>query len=195
MAVLVTGGAGYIGSHTAVALHEAGREVVLIDNFDNSSAAAVDAIRALTTSDMAFHEGDLRDRSLLDHIFETCDIDEVVHFAGYKAVGESVTIPLEYYDNNLGSTIGLAAAMVEHGVRKLVFSSSCTVYGQPETIPVTEDAPTGAESPYGWTKYMSEQILRDVAASADLDVVLLRYFNPVGAHESGTLGADVRRRP
>ena len=190
MAVLVTGAAGYIGSHTSVALHEAGREVVLIDNFDNSSPAAVDAIRALTTSDMAFHEGDLRDRSLLDHIFTTCDIDEVVHFAAYKAVGESVAIPLEYYGNNLGSTIGLARAMVEHGVRKLVFSSSCTVYGQPEMIPVTEDAPTGAESPYGWTKYMSEQILRDVAASADLDVVLLRYFNPVGAHESGTLGED-----
>ena len=190
MAVLVTGGAGYIGSHTAVALHEAGRKVVLLDNFDNSSPAAVDAIRALTTSDMTFVEGDLRDRSVLDHIFETHDIDEVVHFAAHKAVGESVTIPLDYYGNNLGSTIGLAGAMVEHGVRKLVFSSSCTVYGQPDTIPVTEDAPTVAESPYGWTKFMSEQILRDVAAAADLDVVLLRYFNPVGAHESGTLGED-----
>ena len=141
MAVLVTGGAGYIGSHTAVALHEAGRKVVLLDNFDNSSPAAVDAIRALTTSDMTFVEGDLRDRSVLDHIFETHDIDEVVHFAAHKAVGESVTIPLDYYGNNLGSTIGLAGAMVEHGVRKLVFSSSCTVYGQPDTIPVTEDAP------------------------------------------------------
>ena len=190
MAVLVTGGAGYIGSHTAVALYEAGRKVVLLDNFDNSSPAAVDAIRALTTSDMAFVEGDLRDRSVLDYIFETHDIDEVVHFAAHKAVGESVTIPLAYYGNNLGSTIGLAGAMVEHGVRKLVFSSSCTVYGQPDTIPVTEDAPTGAESPYGWTKFMSEQILRDVAAATDLNVVLLRYFNPVGAHESGTLGED-----
>ena len=190
MAVLVTGGAGYIGSHTAVALHEAGREVVLIDNFNNSSPAAVDAIRALTTPDITFVEGDLRDRLLLAKVFEAHDIDEVIHFAAHKAVGESVSIPLEYYGNNLGSTIALAEAMVEHGVRKLVFSSSCTVYGQPEAIPVTEDAPTGAESPYGWTKYMSEQILRDAAAAEDLDIVLLRYFNPVGAHESGTLGED-----
>lgn len=190
MAVLVTGGAGYIGSHTAVALHEAGREVVLIDNFNNSSPAALDAIRALTTPDMTFVEGDLRDRMLLDKVFESHDIDEVIHFAAHKAVGESVSIPLEYYGNNLGSTIGLAEAMVQHGVRKLVFSSSCTVYGQPDAIPVTEDAPTGAESPYGWTKYMSEQILRDAAAAEDLDIVLLRYFNPVGAHESGTLGED-----
>ncbi|MEM8707768.1 MAG: UDP-glucose 4-epimerase GalE [Actinomycetota bacterium] len=190
MAVLVTGGAGYIGSHTAVALHEAGREVVLFDNFNNSSPAAVDAIRALTTPGMTFVEGDLRDRMLLDKVFEAHDIDEVIHFAAHKAVGESVAIPLEYYGNNLGSTIGLAEVMVEHGVRKLVFSSSCTVYGQPDTIPVTEGAPTGAESPYGWTKYMSEQILRDAAAAEDLDIVLLRYFNPVGAHESGTLGED-----
>ena len=190
MAVLVTGGAGYIGSHTAVALHEAGREVVLIDNFNNASPAAVDAGRALTTPDMAFVEGDLRDRALLDSVFETHDIDEVIHFAAHKAVGESVRIPLEYYGNNLGSTISVAEAMVAHGVRKLVFSSSCTVYGQPDAIPVTESAPTGAESPYGWTKYMSEQILRDAAAAEDLDIALLRYFNPVGAHESGTLGED-----
>ena len=190
MAVLVTGGAGYIGSHTAVALHEAGREVVLIDNFNNASPAAVDAVRALTTPDMAFVEGDLRDRALLDSVFETHDIDEVIHFAAHKAVGESVRIPLEYYGNNLGSTISVAEAMVAHGVRKLVFSSSCTVYGQPDAIPVTESAPTGAESPYGWSKYMSEQILRDAAAADDLDIALLRYFNPVGAHESGTLGED-----
>ena len=190
MAVLVTGGAGYIGSHTAVALHEAGREVVLIDNFNNASPAAVDAVRALTTPDMSFVEGDLRDRALLDSVFETHDIDEVIHFAAHKAVGESVRIPLEYYGNNLGSTISVAEAMVAHGVRKLVFSSSCTVYGQPDAIPVTESAPTGAESPYGWTKYMSEQILRDAAAAEDLDIALLRYFNPVGAHESGTLGED-----
>ena len=190
MAVLVTGGAGYIGSHTAIALHEAGRAVVLLDNFDNSSPAAVDAIRALTTPDMAFVEGDLLDRELLDRVFTDHPIDEVIHFAAHKAVGESVEKPLKYYANNLGSTVGLAEAMQRHGVTRLVFSSSCTVYGQPEEIPVTESAPTGAESPYGWTKYMSEQILTDASAVSDLDVVLLRYFNPVGAHPSGTIGED-----
>ncbi len=190
MAVLVTGGAGYIGSHTAVALHEAGREVVLSDNFINSSPAAVDAIRALTTPDLVFVEGDLRHRAQLDAVFEAYDIDEVIHFAAHKSVSQSVSAPLEYYDNNLGATIGVADAMVKHGVRKLVFSSSCTVYGQPDVIPVTERAPIRAESPYGWTKVMSEQILRNTAAAEDLDVALLRYFNPVGAHESGTLGED-----
>jgi len=190
MAVLVTGGAGYIGSHTAVALHEAGRQVVIIDNLANSSARAIDAVRALTTPDLVFVEADLLDAGALGRVFEEHPIDEVVHFAAYKAVGESVEKPLDYYRNNLGSTIGLADAMVEHGVSKLVFSSSCTVYGQPDTVPVTEAAPTGAESPYGWTKYMSEQILRDTVAAVDLDVVLLRYFNPVGAHESATIGED-----
>ncbi|MDG1410152.1 MAG: UDP-glucose 4-epimerase GalE [Acidimicrobiales bacterium] len=190
MAVLVAGGAGYIGSHTAVALHEAGREVVIVDNFSNSSPKAVDAVRALTTDSMAMVEVDMLDSGGLARVFRDHDIDEVIHFAAYKAVGESVDKPLDYYRNNLGSTIGLVEAMVEAGVSKLVFSSSCTVYGQPSVIPVTEAAPTGAESPYGWTKYMSEQILSDAAAAVDLDVVLLRYFNPVGAHESGTLGED-----
>ncbi|MGZ0219250.1 MAG: UDP-glucose 4-epimerase GalE, partial [Acidimicrobiales bacterium] len=190
MAVLVTGGAGYIGSHTAVALHEAGREVVIVDNFSNSSPKAVDAVRALTTDSMAMVEVDMLDSEAVARVFKDHDIDEVIHFAAYKAVGESVDKPLDYYRNNLGSTIGLVDAMVEAGVSKLVFSSSCTVYGQPDVIPVTEAAPTGAESPYGWTKYMSEQILNDAAAAVDLDVVLLRYFNPVGAHESGTLGED-----
>ena len=190
MAVLVTGGAGYIGSHTAVALHEAGREVVLIDNFSNSSPKAVDAVRALTTDSMPIVEADLLDSDAVTRVFKDHDIDEVIHFAAYKAVGESVEKPLDYYRNNLGSTIGLVDAMVEAGVSKLVFSSSCTVYGQPDVVPVTEASPTGAESPYGWTKYMSEQILSDAAAALDLDVVLLRYFNPVGAHESGTLGED-----
>ncbi len=190
MAVLVTGGAGYIGSHTAIALHEAGRDVVIVDNFSNSSPLALDAVRALTTPHLTFVEADLLDTAALDAVFANHDIEEVIHFAAYKAVGESVSKPLDYYRNNLGSTIGLAEAMVRHGVSKLVFSSSCTVYGQPDVIPVTEAAPTGAESPYGWTKYMSEQILRDASEAADLDVVLLRYFNPVGAHESGTLGED-----
>ena len=190
MAVLVTGGAGFIGSHTAVALHASGREVVIIDNLNNAARAAVDAVRALTTPDLAFVEGDVLDRDLLADTFAQYDIDEVIHFAAHKAVGESVEQPLEYYRNNLGSTIELAGAMATHGVTNLVFSSSCTVYGQPEEIPVTESAPTGAESPYGWTKYMSEQILRDVAATSALNTVLLRYFNPVGAHPSGTLGED-----
>ncbi len=190
MAVLVTGGAGYIGSHTAVALHQAGRDVVIVDNFANSSPAAVDAVRALTTSDLVFVEADLLDQVAVDRLFGEHDIEEVVHFAAYKAVGESVEKPLDYYSNNLGSTIGLTAAMVKHDVSKLIFSSSCTVYGQPDEIPVTESAPTGAESPYGHTKHMSEQILRDVSVAADLDVVLLRYFNPVGAHESGIIGED-----
>ncbi|MEM9467136.1 MAG: UDP-glucose 4-epimerase GalE [Actinomycetota bacterium] len=190
MAVLVTGGAGFIGSHTAVALHESGRDVVIVDNLNNASRAAIDAVRALTTPDLVFVEGDLLDRDLLDDVFAQHAIDEVIHFAAHKAVGESVEQPLEYYRNNLGSTIELASAMAHHGVTNLVFSSSCTVYGQPDEIPVTESAPTGAESPYGWTKYMSEQILRDVAATSALNAVLLRYFNPVGAHPSGTLGED-----
>ncbi|MFT5203816.1 MAG: UDP-glucose 4-epimerase [Candidatus Aldehydirespiratoraceae bacterium] len=190
MATLVTGGAGYIGSHTAVALHESGRDVVVIDNFSNSGPKAVDALRELTTPDLAFVEADLLDRDAVGRVFKDHDIDEVIHFAAYKAVGESVEKPLDYYRNNLGSTIGLAEAMAEHEVSRLVFSSSCTVYGQPDEIPVTEAAPTGAESPYGWTKYMSEQILTDAAAALPLDVVLLRYFNPVGAHPSGTIGED-----
>lgn len=190
MATLVTGGAGYIGSHTAVALHEAGRDVVVIDSLSNSSVRAIDALRALTTPTLAFVEGDVRDEALLDRVFTDHEIEDVVHFAAHKAVGESVEKPLEYYRNNLGSTMALVEAMDRHDVRRLVFSSSCTVYGQPEIVPVTEDAPTGAESPYGWTKYMSEQILVDVAAALPLDSVLLRYFNPVGAHPSGTIGED-----
>ncbi|MDW3217967.1 MAG: UDP-glucose 4-epimerase GalE [Acidimicrobiales bacterium] len=190
MATLVTGGAGYIGSHTAVALHDAGRDVVIVDNLSNSSPKAVDAVRALTTEDLAFVEADLLDTDALVRIFADHTIDEVVHFAAHKAVGESVEKPLTYYRNNLGSTIGLVEAMAEHGVSKLVFSSSCTVYGEPDVVPVTESAPTGAQSPYGWTKYMSEQILRDAAGAMPLDVVLLRYFNPVGAHPSGTIGED-----
>lgn len=190
MATLVTGGTGYIGSHTAVALHDAGREVVVIDNFANSSPKVVDALRSLTTPELAFVEVDLLDPDALARVFAAHPIDEVVHFAAHKAVGESVEKPLEYYRNNLGATIGLAEAMIAHDVGRLVFSSSCTVYGEPEEVPVTETAPTGAQSPYGWTKFMSEQILTDAAAVAALDVVLLRYFNPVGAHPSGTIGED-----
>ncbi len=190
MATLVTGGAGYIGSHTVVALHEVGRDVVIVDNLSNSSPKAVAALRRLTTDDLVFVEADLLDAESLRRVFADHPIDEVIHFAAFKAVGESVEQPIRYYGNNLGSTIGLVEAMVDAGVSRLVFSSSCTVYGQPDEVPVTEASPTGATNPYGWTKYMSEQILADVAAAHPLDVVLLRYFNPVGAHPSGTIGED-----
>jgi UDP-glucose 4-epimerase len=190
VATLVTGGAGYLGSHTAVVLHETGREVVLLDNFANSSPAAVDAVRRLTDPEMAFVEVDMLDSAALATVFDTHDIDEVVHFAGYKAVGESVDNPLEYYRNNLGSTLRLLEAMADHGVENLVFSSSCTVYGAPEHVPVDETAPTGAANPYGWTKFMIERMLVDVSAASSLRSVILRYFNPVGAHASGTIGED-----
>lgn len=190
MAVLVTGGAGYIGSHTAVALHDAGYQVVIVDNFANSSPAAVDAVRALTADEPAFVEADLCDDDAVRRVFEQHEISEVVHFAAHKAVAESVSEPGRYYRNNLGSLLGVLDAMLEHGVDKLVHSSSCTVYGQPEILPVTETAPVGATSPYGWTKQMSEQIISDVCAVRPLAAIMLRYFNPVGAHGSGTLGED-----
>ncbi len=190
MAVLVTGGAGYIGSHTVVALHDAGRDVVIVDNFANSSPKAVDAIRALTASDIAFIEADLCESDAVREIFAKHDITEVVHFAAHKSVAESVSQPIDYYRNNLGSLLGVLGAMLDHGVDKLVHSSSCTVYGQPEVLPVTESAPVGAENPYGWTKLMSEQIISDVCAVRPLASIMLRYFNPVGAHASGTLGED-----
>ena len=190
MAVLVTGGAGYIGSHTVVALHESGREVVILDDLSNSSPRAVDAVRALTSPDVAFVEGDAADPATVADLLTTHGVDEIVHFAAFKAVGESVTHPLAYYRNNLGSTITLAEAAVAHGVARFVFSSSATVYGEPDEVPIDETAPTGAENPYGWTKFMSERILTDTAAAHPLDVILLRYFNPIGAHPSGTLGED-----
>lgn len=190
MAVLVTGGAGYIGSHTAVALHDAGRDVVIVDNFANSSPLAIDAIRALTTPELVFVETDLLDGDAMRKVFEQHEITEVVHFAAHKAVTESVHEPIEYYQNNLGSLLGVLEAMLACGVEKLVHSSSCTVYGQPEVLPVAESAPVGAASPYGWTKLMSEQIISDVCAARPLASIMLRYFNPVGAHPSGTLGED-----
>ncbi|MDE0701990.1 MAG: UDP-glucose 4-epimerase GalE [Acidimicrobiaceae bacterium] len=190
MAVLVTGGAGYIGSHTAVALHEAGHDVVIVDNFANSSPRAVDAVRTLTAGELAFVEADLLDDGAVRGVFERYEISEVVHFAAHKAVAESVQEPSRYYRNNLGSLLGVLEAMLEHGVDKLVHSSSCTVYGQPAVLPVTESAPVGATSPYGWTKLMSEQIISDVCAVRPLAAIMLRYFNPVGAHGSGTLGED-----
>jgi UDP-glucose 4-epimerase len=193
---LVTGGAGYIGSHTCVTLLEAGWDVVAVDNLSNSSAVAIDRVRELAPSGrLEFVEGDLLDADVLEGCFER-GIDAVVHFAGCKAVGESVAEPLKYYENNIAATVELLKAMTRHDVRRLVFSSSCTVYGAPEEVPVTEAAPIGAASPYGRTKLYIEEMLRDVAASeAGWHIALLRYFNPVGAHPSGRIGEDPRGIP
>jgi len=190
VAVLVAGGAGYIGSHTAVALGEAGRDVVIVDNFVNSSRRAVDAVRVLSGAEVALVETDLCDGDAVRRVFAQHPITEVVHFAAHKAVAESVGEPLAYYRNNLDSLLGLLEAMLDNGVHRLVHSSSCTVYGQPEALPVSESAPLGAESPYGRTKLMGEQIITDVCAVRPMDAMMLRYFNPVGAHPSGTLGED-----
>ena len=191
MKVLVTGGAGYIGGHTCVELLNAGHEVVVIDNFVNSKPEALDNIRKITGRDLAFYKADLRDREAVRRIFEEQQIDAAIHFAGLKAVGESVHKPLEYYDNNLGGFFVLAEEMAAHGVKKLVFSSSATVYGMNNPVPFREDYPTSATNPYGYTKVMIEQMLRDLAvADPDWSIVMLRYFNPIGAHESGLIGED-----
>ena len=191
MKVLVTGGAGYIGGHTCVELLNAGHEVVVIDNFVNSKPEALDNIRKITGRDLAFYKADLRDREAVRRIFEEHQIDAAIHFAGLKAVGESVHKPLEYYDNNLGGFFVLAEEMAAHGVKKLVFSSSATVYGMNNPVPFREDYPTSATNPYGYTKVMIEQMLRDLAvADPDWSIVMLRYFNPIGAHESGLIGED-----
>ena len=190
MSTLVTGGAGYIGSHTTVALHDAGREVVVLDDFSNASRRAVDAVRGLTRPDLPVVEGDAGDPETLDAVFDGHRIDAVVHFAARKSVAESVRDPLGYYRSNLGSVVALAAAAIDRGVRRLVFSSSATVYGSASTLPVTEDSPTVPESPYGETKLMGERILADAAAASEMTAVMLRYFNPVGAHPSGLIGED-----
>ena len=191
MKVLVTGGAGYIGSHTCVELLNAGHEIVIVDNFANSKPEALDAIRAITGRDFAFVEADLRDRAALDKAFGEHAVDAVIHFAGLKAVGESVAKPLEYYDNNLGGFIVLAEVMRAHGVKQFVFSSSATVYGMNNPVPFSEEMPTSATNPYGYTKVMIEQMLRDLAvADPEWRICLLRYFNPIGAHESGLIGED-----
>ncbi len=197
MTILVTGGAGYIGSHTCVELLNRGMDVVVIDNLVNSSAKAVERVEQITGRHVAFYENDVRDRAALDRIFEKHAIDCAIHFAGLKAVGESVSMPLEYYDNNLFSTVTLCEAMRDHGVKNIVFSSSATVYSSENRVPLREDGITGmCTNPYGWTKYMSEQILRDTAkAVPDWSVVLLRYFNPIGAHSSGLIGEDPRGIP
>ena len=195
MAVLVTGGAGYIGSHTAVVLHEAGRDVVVLDDLSNSSMAAVEALRVLTRPDLPFIEADAADvdavgRAIVDH-----GIDEVIHFAAFKSVSGSIVDPDGYHRNNVGSTAGVVEAMRRHGVSRMVFSSSCTVYGEPTDLPVTEDSPISASNPYGATKVACEELLAAEAAAGGLDVLLLRYFNPVGAHPGGNLGEDPRGTP
>ena len=191
MKVLVTGGAGFIGSHTCVELLNAGHEVVVIDNFVNSKPDALDSIRKITGKDLTLCECDLRDRAAVRKAFDDNRIDAVIHFAGLKAVGESVEKPMEYYDNNLVGFLVLAEEMRDHGVKKLVFSSSATVYGMSNPVPFREDYPTSATNPYGYTKVMIEQMLRDIAkADPEWSVCMLRYFNPIGAHESGLIGEN-----
>ena len=194
--ILVTGGAGYIGSHTSVLLLERGFEIVIVDNLSNSSPKAVETIARLAGKEPTFEQIDLTDRADLEAVFEQHSIDGVIHFAGLKAVGESVEEPLRYYETNLTSTLNLLDVMAAHEVFDLVFSSSATVYGQPEVLPIRETARTGATNPYGRTKLMIEDICRDVAAAdARWRINLLRYFNPIGAHPSGDLGEDPRGIP
>lgn len=192
MAVLVTGGAGYIGSHTCVELMNAGIDVVIVDNFYNCKKSSIDRIKALVGRDFPYYECDIRDREGLDKIFKTEKIDSVIHFAGLKAVGESVQKPLEYFDNNITGTLVLLDVMRKNGCKKIVFSSSATVYGTKNISPLTEDMEIGGvTNPYGRTKYMIECILQDLYVSdKDWSICLLRYFNPIGAHKSGTMGED-----
>ncbi|MBE6973942.1 MAG: UDP-glucose 4-epimerase GalE [Ruminococcaceae bacterium] len=197
MNVLVTGGAGYIGSHTCLELLENGHQVIVIDNLCNSNPESLNRVRELTGKSLTFYEGDVRDEVLLKKIFGAHPIDCVIHFAGLKAVGESVAKPWEYYDNNLNSTLVLTKVMKEAGVKKLIFSSSATVYSGDNEMPLRENSRTGGcTNPYGWTKFMTEQILSGMAhADKEWSIVLLRYFNPIGAHESGRIGEDPRGTP
>ncbi|WP_321463978.1 UDP-glucose 4-epimerase GalE [uncultured Vibrio sp.] len=197
MKVLVTGGMGYIGSHTCLQMIEAGMEPIIVDNLCNAKVEVLSRIEALTGKQPTFYQGDIRDEAFLDSVFAQHDIQAVIHFAGLKAVGESVVKPLEYYDNNVNGTLVLARSMRKAGVKSIVFSSSATVYGDPETVPITEDSPTGATTnPYGRSKYMVEACLSDLFnAESDWSITLLRYFNPVGAHPSGTMGEDPQGIP
>ena len=195
--ILVTGGNGYIGSHTVISLFENGYDVVIADNLSNSKMEVQNRLEQITGKRFKFYNVDCCDEAALDKVFDENDIDSVIHFAGLKAVGESVRMPLEYYSNNIGSMIAVLKSMEKHGVKKLVFSSSATVYGMSEDVPFTEQSPLGTcTNPYGWTKWMIEQILRDYAvAHPEMRICLLRYFNPVGAHESGLIGEDPRGIP
>ena len=197
MNILVTGGAGYIGSHTCVELLEGGYGVVVIDNLCNSNPESLHRVQEITGKELKFYEGDVRDEALLRKIFAENDIDCVIHFAGLKAVGESVALPWEYYDNNLNATLVLTKVMKEVGMKNIIFSSSATVYTADNEMPLRENSRTGhCTNPYGWTKYMTEQILSGMAhADPEWGVVLLRYFNPIGAHKSGRIGEDPRGTP
>lgn len=197
MRILVTGGAGFIGSHTVLELLEKGYDVTVIDNLVNSSEEALKRVEKLTGKSVRFIKGDVRDKALLDSIFDTDKIDAAIHFAGLKAVGESVAKPIEYYDNNLNSTLTLVKSMREHGCKNIIFSSSATVYSGDNEMPLRETSKIGnCTNPYGWTKYMSEIILSDMAkADKEWSVILLRYFNPIGAHKSGMIGEDPQGIP
>ena len=199
--VLVTGGAGFIGSHTVIELLQSGYEVVVVDDLSNASVVALDRVRQIVgdeaASRLTFYEDNVLDRDALDRIFDEHPIDRVIHFAGFKAVGESVKKPVEYYHNNIESTLTLVDVMRNHGCKSIIFSSSSTVYGDPDKLPLTEESPKKAcTNPYGWTKWMIEQILTDLhTADPEWDVVILRYFNPIGAHESGLIGEDPKGIP
>ena len=192
MAILVTGGAGYIGSHTVVELQNAGYDVVVLDNLSNASEKSLERVSKITGKPVKFYKADILDRDALNEIFDKEDIDSCIHFAGLKAVGESVAKPWEYYENNIAGTLTLVDVMRKHNVKNIIFSSSATVYGDPAIIPITEECPKGqCTNPYGWTKSMLEQILTDIQkADPEWNVVLLRYFNPIGAHKSGTIGEN-----
>ena len=191
MSILVTGGAGYIGSHTCVELLNAGYDIVVVDNFVNSKPQAIEDIKKITGKEFPFYEADLLDRKAVEKIFDEQEIQVVIHFAGLKAVGESVSQPIRYYENNLFSTLILCQVMQEYKVKKIVFSSSATVYGDPATVPIKEDFPLHTTNPYGSTKLMIERILQDIFVSdSEWGIVLLRYFNPIGAHKSGLIGED-----
>lgn len=196
MAILITGGAGYIGSHTLVELLQTDYEIVAVDNFVNSSEEAINRVRNITGKNLKFYQADLQEKDAVEKIFRENQIDSVIHFAGLKAVGESVSIPLRYYSNNLQSTLNLCEIMKQYQVKKLVFSSSATVYGNPHRVPISEDFPLSVTNPYGRTKLMIEDILRDLYRSDNSwNIALLRYFNPVGAHISGLIGEDPKGIP
>ena len=192
MAILVTSGAGYIGSHTVIELQNAGYDVVVLDNLSNSNPVSLERVEKITGKHVPFYKADILDRDALNEIFEKESIDSCIHFAGLKAVGESVAKPWEYYENNIAGTLTLVDVMRKHNVKNMIFSSSATVYGDPAFVPITEECPKGqCTNPYGWTKSMLEQILSDIQkADPEWNIVLLRYFNPIGAHKSGTIGEN-----
>lgn len=196
MSILVTGGAGYIGSHTCVELLNRNEDIIILDNFANSKEEALNRIKKITGKDFKFYKVDLLDKESLDKVFSKNNIDSVIHFAGLKAVGESVAKPIEYYTNNITGSLNLFDSMKKHGVKKLVFSSSATVYGDPHKVPITEDMPLSTTNPYGTTKLFIEQILKDIYVSDnEWSISILRYFNPIGAHESGLIGEDPQGIP